>query len=94
MLLLMKTVLLIIGKLHVAKKDRQNFLRFFKNRNSSEHQLMIIRCYWLSRWQACRLNIEFDKNLYESLKKNFQAPTDVVHTELGDDLDTAHDGRM
>lgn len=55
---------------------------------------MIIRCYWLSRWQACRLNIEFDKNLYESLKKNFQAPTDVVHTELGDDLDTAHDGRM
>ncbi len=55
---------------------------------------MIIRCCSLSRWQACELNIEFDEHLHESLKKNFQATADVVHIELGDDLDAVHDGRM
>ena len=55
---------------------------------------MIIRCYSLSQWQACRLKIEFDEHLHESLKKSFQATADVLHTELGDDLDVVDDGRM
>ncbi len=55
---------------------------------------MIIRCCSLSRWQACELNIEFDEHLHESLKKNFQATADVVHTEFGGDLDVVDDGRM